>query len=56
MQLFMQILGGASVPKIDAQVAIRRFNYSWALPGKIVEVYHKDPYLIHVKKIRAYSF
>ena len=49
MQLFMQILGGASVLKTDAQIAIRRFNCSWALRGKTAEVSHKDPNLIHVK-------
>ena len=49
MQLFTQILDGASVLKIDAQVAIRRFNCSWALPAKTAEVCYKDPYLIHVK-------
>ena len=51
----MQILGGASVPKIDAQVAISRFNYSRALPGETAIVSHKDPYLIHVKlELRAF--
>ena len=52
MQIFMQILGGASVPKIDAQVAI---NYSRALPRETAKVSHKDPYLIHVKlELRAF--
>ena len=55
MQMFMQILGGASVPKIDAQVAISRFNYSRALPRETAKVSHKDPYLIHVKlELRAF--
>ena len=51
MQMFMQILGGASVPKIDAQVAISRFNYS----ERCLEKPRKYPYLIHVKlEVRAF--
>ena len=48
MQMFMQILGGASVPKIDAQVVI---NYS----ERCLEKPRKYPYLIHVKlELRAF--